>query len=461
MFDVSFPTLPLLMPNTVSSPITFIQQQQQPYQLPLNVPKQNVAVMVEVPIRYVLSLGYLEKLANLKGTVNALANVFPCENPFVRKELYSYFMRSGTFPSVCCMCSGFHFVQALIAESFESELKIVVSLLRTHITEIAADRYGSIFLQKAFHYMNLRQVHALEIFAYLKPCQYQFIIEAFTSSRESFVSVAVGKFGCRSVESAFHSLHTHIKKGSQLSRKLLLKLGDAIVDCADTFILDEYGNFVLQLIFKSEFLRAQASAIIYHSILRKILEIAQDKFGSRILEIALKHSSDKCLREMVIEILDGYEPDQNGRDAVEVLMFHPIGNYVMQALLDVTVDIQFGQRKGDKGWFFRLATKIIGRQDRLRRLNSGKKLLSKVEQVFSEWKKDENSKKLDSEITAPQLSASIGSSVESSTSLAASVDEIDENVESKKEIRNSEDTSKKLGGNLKSCQEYLLRQVVD
>lgn len=51
--------------------------------------------------------------------------------------------------------------QALIAESCESELKIVVSLLRTHIAKIAVDRYGSIFLQKAFHYMQPRKVYAL------------------------------------------------------------------------------------------------------------------------------------------------------------------------------------------------------------------------------------------------------------------------------------------------------------
>lgn len=57
----------------------------------------------------------------------------------------------------------------------------------------------------------------------------------------------------------------------------------------------------------------------------------------------------------------------------------------MQALLEVAIDVEFGRRDGDKGWFFRLATKIIARQDRLSRLNSGKKLLAKVEQVCDNY----------------------------------------------------------------------------
>ena len=52
-------------------------------------------------------------------------------------------------------------LQALIAESKEPEVKIVMSLLQSHITQIAMDRYGSIFLQKAFHYMHQKNVYAL------------------------------------------------------------------------------------------------------------------------------------------------------------------------------------------------------------------------------------------------------------------------------------------------------------
>lgn len=36
-----------------------------------------------------------------------------------------------------------------------------MSLLRSHVTKIAMDRYGSIFLQKTFQYMNPKKVHAL------------------------------------------------------------------------------------------------------------------------------------------------------------------------------------------------------------------------------------------------------------------------------------------------------------
>lgn len=53
-----------------------------------------------------------------------------------------------------------------------------------------------------------------------------------------------------------------------------------------------------------------AGFLIFCIFRRKILEISQDKFGSRILEIALRYASNSCLREMVAEILDGYEPDQ-------------------------------------------------------------------------------------------------------------------------------------------------------
>ena len=72
---------------------------------------------------------------------------------------------------------------------------------------------------------------------------------------------------------------------------------------------------------------------------------------------------------MFSEILDGYEPDRldllslakerlnckylisNNRNAIDIMLFDQYGNYVVQTMLNVAIDVRSGNRMGDITWF--------------------------------------------------------------------------------------------------------------
>ena len=72
---------------------------------------------------------------------------------------------------------------------------------------------------------------------------------------------------------------------------------------------------------------------------------------------------------MFSEILDGYEPDRldllslakerlnckylisNNRNAIDIMLFDQYGNYVVQTMLNVAIDVRSGNRNGDIKWF--------------------------------------------------------------------------------------------------------------
>jgi hypothetical protein len=70
---------------------------------------------------------------------------------------------------------------------------------------------------------------------------------------------------------------------------------------------------------------------------------------------------------------------RHGRDALDVLMFNKYGNYVVQTLLKVLIYIRHGLFPGDPTWFDYLAKKIIKQAHSLLQYNSGKSILSHIE----------------------------------------------------------------------------------
>lgn len=75
---------------------------------------------------------------------------------------------------------------------------------------------------------------------------------------------------------------------------------------------------------------------------------------------------------------------------LHVMLFDQYGNYIVQTLLKVLIDVKKGARSGDPKWFNILATRLIRYGDNLLKYSSGKKIIEVLEQEvgdFSEFTK--------------------------------------------------------------------------
>jgi hypothetical protein len=63
------------------------------------------------------------------------------------------------------------------------------------------------------------------------------------------------------------------------------------------------------------------------------------------------------------------------------LLFDQYGNYVVQTLLKVAIDVSIGRFDGDASWLSILKAVVIRNQPRLQRYSSGKKILQMLGSV--------------------------------------------------------------------------------
>lgn len=70
------------------------------------------------------------------------------------------------------------------------------------------------------------------------------------------------------------------------------------------------------------------------------------------------------------------------------MLFDQFGNYVVQRLLEILIEVKKGNRRGDPNWFDRLAVRLIENEKTLLKYSSGKKILEVLEMEigsFSEF----------------------------------------------------------------------------
>lgn len=119
-----------------------------------------------------------------------------------------------------------------------------------------------------------------------------------------------------------------------------------------------------------------------------------DKFGSNVMEKALKAASPECFSAICQKLFDGPQKDTAivyasmsireitlmlhfslQEDPLNELMFHKYGNYVVQVVLEESSLIVRGMKVGDSKWFYHLEKRIRKAQERLAGYSSGKRLL--------------------------------------------------------------------------------------
>lgn len=77
-------------------------------------------------------------------------------------------------------------------------------------------------------------------------------------------------------------------------------------------------------------------------------------------------------------IFRNYTDFSNGSNAFSFIIIHRFGNYVVQKLIDVAIDVFNGKRDGERAWLEHLKYCAYVHQPVLSRLCSGRKILNKL-----------------------------------------------------------------------------------
>uniref|UniRef100_A0A914LNL4 PUM-HD domain-containing protein n=1 Tax=Meloidogyne incognita TaxID=6306 RepID=A0A914LNL4_MELIC len=225
----------------------------------------------------------------------------------------------------------------------------------------------------------------------LQPQVYLKFIESLNKS-VGLKQVVENKYGCRVLQCALEKviLICHQNNAQQrdttnksAAYEILHLMISTVLQHARSLAEQEFGNYIVQAILKDDFLARQRSYIIKHHFMSNILELSQGKYSSHVIEVAISHADEKSLEAIFFEVFGSYDTDKRGQNALHIMLFHQYGNYVVQRMLEVAIQVRLGQRCGDQQWFDRIVTYAfsVGRQ--LSRYSSGKKVLETIKMTLA------------------------------------------------------------------------------
>ncbi|KAK6015627.1 RNA binding repeat protein, Pumilio-family [Ostertagia ostertagi] len=227
---------------------------------------------------------------------------------------------------------------------------------------------------------------------------WQFIVEQFIRNKNDLFCVAENKYGCRVVQLAIELLSDTDKKVNKRRSPMLDDLMAHLVANCERLACNEFANYVIQHVIKAGPLADYRDRIIEECLLRNLLSLSQEKYASHVVEKALEFAPAALLAEMMDEIFDGYVPHpydclpnillrslftdlsflfyrETKKDALDIMLFHQYGNYVVQRMLDICCEAARAKRNGINlpdielrmEWLNRLEARISQNRNRLAR----------------------------------------------------------------------------------------------
>lgn len=368
-----------------------------------------------VPLRKILEEGLLETFGKDKTGCTFLQANYPEEGTPERELLVKkLFERDDLFESLCSDVFGNFFVQCVVENAVVQEQRwIVTHLLGQKLYPMCLNRYSCRVIQKALECLPdelkcllLLDLHNCDLVALCTDQnanhvvqkimtsfnlpQWVFIVEHFDRNCDDLFNVAEDKYGCRVIQLIIEILSDANQKLNKSRSSILEKLLDQLVSNCERLASNEFANYVIQHIIKSSALADYRDKLIEECLLKNILSLSQEKYASHVVEKALEFAPPVLLAEMMDEIFDGYVPHpETKKDALDIMLFHQYGNYVVQRMLDICCEAIRARRNGKKlpdleqrlGWLSRLETRIAHNRHRLARYSSGKKILATLQQL--------------------------------------------------------------------------------
>lgn len=289
----------------------------------------------------------------------------------------------------------------------------LLDALKKIAVQLATNRYGCRVLQKAVMAFSSDEVSSMltkefaghefvlvtdktanrviqHIVSSIHPQHYIGFISALIKGI-GLRQVVENKYGCWVMQSALEQAVNICKEhkgknqpkdaGTKSAFALLHLLLVPILEDVPHYANNECANYIVQSILKNSFLDVQRRHII-RKLVDNVLVLAQGKFSSHVMEVAISHADDECLKAIFLTILRGYEPDREGKVALHFMLFHQYGNYVVQRMLEVAIQIKLGRRGGDPLWYNEIVSYVINHRDRLSRYSSGQKIIDTISQSF-------------------------------------------------------------------------------
>uniref|UniRef100_A0A158PBP8 PUM-HD domain-containing protein n=1 Tax=Angiostrongylus cantonensis TaxID=6313 RepID=A0A158PBP8_ANGCA len=313
-----------------------------------------------VPLRKILEEGLLEVFAKDKTGCTFLQANFP-EEGTADRELLVKELFEGTNLFEC------------LPEDLKSLL--MLELHNCDLVTLCVDQNANHVVQKIMTSFTLSH--------------WQFVVEYFVSNREELFSVAEDKYGCRVIQLAIELL-SDTNKANKCRSPLLEKLMDHVVSNCERLASNEFANYVIQHVIKAGTLSDYRDKLIEECLLRNLLSLSQEKYASHVVEKAFEFAPPVLLAEMMDEIFDGYIPHpETKKDALDIMLFHQYGNYVVQRMLGICCEAIRARSNGINlpdmeqrlGWLNRLESRIVHNRHRLARYSSGKKILNALQQL--------------------------------------------------------------------------------
>uniref|UniRef100_UPI003F8D8FE0 Fem-3 mRNA-binding factor 1 n=1 Tax=Caenorhabditis elegans TaxID=6239 RepID=UPI003F8D8FE0 len=338
--------------------------------------------------------------------------------------------RKDDFLKLSTNIFGNYFVQEIIGMSLttydddnikrQEKLKNFIS---SQMTDMCLDKFACRVIQSSLQNMDLslacKLVQALprdarliaicvdqnanhviqKVVAVIPLKNWEFIVD-FVATPEHLRQICFDKYGCRVVQTIIEkltadSINVDLTSAAQhLRERALQRLMTSVTNRCQELATNEYANYIIQHIVSNDDLAVYRECIIEKCLMRNLLSLSQEKFASHVVEKAFLHAPMELLAEMMDEIFDGYMPHPGtGKDALDIMMFHQFGNYVVQCMLTICCDAVSGRRQTKEGsydhansfqvWLKKLHSRVTKERHRLSRFSSGKKMIETLAHLRS------------------------------------------------------------------------------
>ncbi|CAB63369.1 PUM-HD domain-containing protein [Caenorhabditis elegans] len=365
-----------------------------------------------VTLQDVLANDALVEFATDKNGCRFLQEHYPTENDNdVHQKLFRKLVEDrAIFLSLCSNMFGNFFVQRVLECSNTEEQEILTEHLATDLYNLCLDKSACRVIQLAIQKLDvhlatrlsleLRDTHLVrlsidqngnhviqKIVKTLPVSSWTFLVDFFADD-DNLIHVCQDKYGCRVIQSTVETLSTDQYAQCYQHRVILLRsLMAGVTRNCTQLASNEFANYVVQHVIKcGDALAVYRDIIIEQCLLQNLLSMSQEKYASHVVEVAFECAPYRLVAEMMNEIFEGYipHPDTN-RDALDILLFHQYGNYVVQQMIQTCV---LGQNARDQKqsemygmWLEKIHGRVMRNAHRLERFSSGKKIIEALQSM--------------------------------------------------------------------------------
>uniref|UniRef100_A0A1I7T149 PUM-HD domain-containing protein n=1 Tax=Caenorhabditis tropicalis TaxID=1561998 RepID=A0A1I7T149_9PELO len=379
--------------------------------LPVWAIDEQGGVSASVTLKEVLSNESLIEFATDKNGCRFLQEQYPATSDGgIHDEIFRKMVEDREmFLSMCRNMFGNFFVQRMVECSNAEEQEIVMEHLITDMFSLCLDKSACRVIQLAIQKLETHLASRLaselrdadlvrlsidqngnhviqKIIKTLPVSAWDYIVKFFCND-ENLIAVCQDKYGCRVVQSTIEKLSEDPQTECYNQRlSLLQQLMVGITRNCNQLASNEFANYVVQHVVKCDgAMEKFRDIIIEQCLLRNLLSMSQEKYASHVVEVAFLRAPHRLAFDMMEEIFEGYIPHpETNRDALDILLFHQYGNYVIQQMINICCKAILGnterhleQKEVEQytKWLERIKERVARNSHRLERFSSGKKII--------------------------------------------------------------------------------------